>query len=76
MFHTVRLWMALLIYALLVGIMFFVRPAMMFEPDGRFKSWSCNVGEACSVFAPAFVFPFLGIVAYVLASLAELMADA
>jgi hypothetical protein len=68
--------MALLLYALFVGLVFFIRPGMMFDENGRFKTWSCNTNSLCSVFAPAFVFPFLGIFAYLIASLIELMADA
>lgn len=63
---------ALLIYSVIITILVLVKPALMFLPDGNFKRFGTGIIDGNSPFAATIVFPFLGILCYIAASLFKL----
>jgi hypothetical protein len=71
---TLRRWhIALFLYAMMVVILLSIRPALMFDLEKNAKTWGLDMERGVSIFSPMFVFPFLALVSYYLASLIELV---
>lgn len=72
---TIRRWqIALVLYVLIVMVILLTKPSLMFRPDGSPKNWGSVIDENTSVFAPAFIFPTLAIVCYIIATLIEMIS--
>jgi hypothetical protein len=68
-----RWQLALLLYALFIGLIIFIKPALMFTVDGNIKQWSTENTEVSSIFSPMIVFPMLGFLSYYLGIWFELL---
>lgn len=68
-----RWQLALLLYAILIGLIVFIKPALMFTADGNIKQWSTENTETSSIFSPMIVFPMLGFISYYLGIWFELL---
>lgn len=70
---TLRRWhIALFMYLVLVMVILMIRPALMFDMEKNAKSWGLDMERGVSMFSPMFIFPFLAIFCYYIASLIEL----
>lgn len=63
---------SLLLYSIVVTILVLLKPALMFLPDGSIKNFGTGIVDGNSPFAATIVFPFLGIICYIFASLFKL----
>jgi hypothetical protein len=68
-----RWQLALVLYALFIGLILLIKPALMFTADGNIKQWSTENTEASSIFSPMIVFPMLGFLSYYLGIWLELL---
>lgn len=68
-----RWQVALLLYTFFIGLIVFIKPALMFTADGNIKQWSIENTETSSVFSPMIVFPILGFLSYYLGIWLELL---
>ena len=75
-FVVTRWQIAIVIYVVFVVTMLVFRPALMFNAEGEAKSWGPHITETTTPFAAAFVFPFVAILSYYLASLIDVWASA
>lgn len=60
-----RMFVALLIYIIVVIGIVLARPALMFDSEGRPKQFGVGFSEGYSVFAPSFMFPLLAMIIYI-----------
>lgn len=67
-----RLQTAVALYLVFVVVLVLVRPALLFDAENRAKQWGARFTDRVSLFAPAFAFPFLGLVSYYAATALEL----
>jgi len=68
-----RWQLALLLYAIIIGLLVYIKPALMFTADGNIKQWSTENTEVSSIFSPMIVFPMLGFLCYYLGIWLELI---
>jgi hypothetical protein len=69
---TFKRWQfSILLYILTVFLIVTLRPALFFDAEGRAKTFGIGITENVSMFAPAFLFPFLGIFFYYVAVVIE-----
>lgn len=72
---VVRRWqLAFVLYVIAITIILLAKPSLMFRYDGAPKNWGSIIDENTSVFAPAFVFPLLAVVAYFVATTVEMIS--
>lgn len=70
---TLHRWqIAIIIYAIFVVTLVSLRPALMFDLENNTKVWGLDMERGVSIFSPMFVFPFLALISYFMASLIEL----
>lgn len=70
-FVITRWQMAALLYIIFVGVVLLTKPAIMFDAEGEAKQWGAEMSEDTSPFAIAFVFPFMAIAIYYLATMID-----
>lgn len=70
-----RWQIALFLYLAILAILLIAKPAMMFTPEGRPKTWGVDTNEETSVFSPMIMFPLLGILCYYVGVWLELVWD-
>ena len=68
-----RWHIALLLYISMVVTVLAFKPPLMFTATGAPKKFGSKINETTSIFAPAFVFPFLALVCYFCASVIEMV---
>lgn len=68
-----RWHIALLLYIAFVVTIAAFKPPLMFAKDGKPKHFASTITETTSVFAPAFVFPLIGLLCYFGATVIELI---
>lgn len=71
-----RLFTAIILYLLIVGVLMLTKPALMFDQQGRPKPFGTGFQEGYSVFAPSIVFPILAILVYILVTWIRLLMAA
>lgn len=69
-----RWHIALLLYIALIITIVAIKPPLMFTREGAPKKFGSQINETTSVFAPAFVFPLLGLLCYFCATVIEMVA--
>ena len=73
----VRVTGAIVLYALVCGLLVWWRPSAMFEADGRPRDFGLEQAEKNqSIFAPVVVFPAIALVSYFVVAYAELLRPA
>lgn len=76
MVGTKRLFIAIVIYALVIVAVVGLRPAAMFEPSGKPKPWGLNAHEGESVLSIYVSLPVLALISYYLAALIDFQTSA
>jgi hypothetical protein len=71
-----RLHIALVFYAVFIGLLLATRPSLMFSADGAAKQWGPSMSETTSPFAISFLFPFSAILFYYLAAVMDFTLSA
>lgn len=70
---TIARWhVALALYLIVVGAIVLIRPALMFDAEGKVKPWGLDTEAGESVFAVQVVFPILAVLIYYIVVLSEL----
>jgi hypothetical protein len=67
-----RWQIALVVYIVVMTAIVATKPALMFAADGSPKKWGSTIDEVTSPFAPAIVFPILGLLSYFFAVFIEM----
>ena len=68
-----RWFIALVLYVSIIGILVYLRPAMLFDAEGRVKQWGVCTDGGYSIFSPQILFPMIAVVVYVVVILVELV---
>ena len=68
-----RLLIAIVLYILIVAIILFTKPSIMFNANGDIKKWGIERDEDTSIFSPMIVFPVIAIICYYVAACIEFM---
>lgn len=71
--HLGRWSLTVILYILIVSVIFYFRPALMFDASGNPKAFAANQSPTTSPFAPAVVFPLLAIILYFMVAVFELV---
>lgn len=58
---------AILIYVLVISLLIYLKPALMFDKEDKVKVWGLGNNETESMFSPMIVFPVLAILSYYVA---------
>jgi hypothetical protein len=66
-----RWQLALVFYVVFVLTILATKPAMLFEQNGAPKRWGPKITDDTSPFAIAFLFPFVGILFYYIATVLD-----
>lgn len=64
---------AIVLYILIVAIILFTTPSIMFNSNGDVKKWGLERDENTSIFSPMIVFPIIAMICYYLAACIEFM---
>lgn len=71
--HLGRWSLTVILYILIVSILFYFKPALMFDASGNPKNFGTTQSPTTSPFAPAVMFPVLAIVLYYMVAVFELI---
>ena len=71
-----RLHIAIVFYAVFIGVLLATRPSLLFSADGAAKQWGASMSETTSPFAISFLFPFSAILFYYLAAVLDFSLSA
>jgi len=63
---------AIFIYCVITTVIVLLKPALMFCPEGNIKKFGVGIMDGNSIFSATIVFPVLGILCYIWASLFKL----
>jgi hypothetical protein len=66
-------FVALILYGLLVLLLLWIRPSMMFDANGHIKDFGTSTSATESVFSIKIMFPLIAIVSYYVAGFIEVM---
>ena len=66
-----RWLLAIAIYIVIIAILVYTKPAMMFDSERKVKTWGLGNNETESMFSPMIVFPIIAILAYYVGALVE-----
>ena len=67
-----RWFIAIVVYLLIISVIVYFKPSMMFESNGNIKRWGTCTDGKYSVFSPEILFPFIAILVYIFVILIEL----
>jgi len=68
-----RWQIAIILYILIIALLVYLKPALMFTADGNIKIWGSQNTNTTSVFSPMIMFPLLGFLCYYLGIWLELV---
>lgn len=71
-----RLQIALVFYAVFIGLLLLTRPSLLFAADGAAKQWGPRISENTSPFAISFLFPFAALFFYYVATILDFSLSA
>lgn len=72
---VIQRWqLAFILYVVAITLILVTKPSLMFRTDGAPKNWGSIIDENTSVFAPAFIFPLLAVLAYFVATTIEMIS--
>lgn len=67
-----RWQMTVVLYAVIIGAIVYLKPALMFDAEGNPKNFATQNSSTTTPFAPIFVFPLLAFVLYFVVATIEL----
>jgi hypothetical protein len=67
--HIPRWIVALVMYLLVIFLLFALKPALLFDKNGRPKDFGVGLNIGKSLFAPSFFFPVLAVICFFLSTI-------
>lgn len=68
MIKITRWVVAIVLYIQIILILLVVKPALLFDSNGNPKDFGTGLKEGKSIFAPAFVFPLIALLCYIIST--------
>ncbi len=71
---TANRWLfSIIIYIVIVAIIVYFKPPLMFDAEGNPKKWGLENNETESMFSPMILFPLLAIISYYISAFVEML---
>jgi hypothetical protein len=71
---TANRWLfAIIIYIVIISIIVYLKPPIMFDAEKNPKKWGLENNDKESMFSPMIVFPILAIISYYIAAFVDMI---